>query len=187
MMRINSVITYVCMVLLLSCQSEGAPFLDHFAEKGSVKEENLYAKEISADDLQLLTSTNEVNEPIFNVGHKYYYGYKAKLDEDHYLVSFRNTYQPTYRFTHVLYNWADIYLCIYNKAENRVVSKLRISSSDPVLSFCKEEGREYIITSYYTKFDCADPDCHTIKMSAKNTDVSRYTITRNRFKKITNG
>ncbi|MDJ1482263.1 hypothetical protein QNI16_17290 [Cytophagaceae bacterium YF14B1] len=169
---------------LISCKKTDPAFLKHFTERGEkTKSAFFYTKQINKQDLEIVMATNEVNEPLYNVNHRYFYGYKEKLNDRHYLISFMDFYMASYRFTNFLINWRDVYLCIYDVKENQVVSKLRIASADPVLSFYKEDNHTYTISSVYRKPFCEDEMCNKIDID-KDTAVYTYRIINNRFQLI---
>lgn len=174
---------FIFVVLLISCKSQGSSFLDNFTAHDKINSDFRYEKQISQQDLAILMATNEANEAVLTMEHKYYYGYKKKLNDNHYLISFASTYRPTYRFTNVLSFWQDVFICIYDKSENKVISKLRIKSADPIFSSYTEENGVYTITSRYITYECGDADCTKLK-SKSNTVVQRYKLSDNKFQQI---
>ncbi|MDJ1466931.1 hypothetical protein [Xanthocytophaga flava] len=182
----RSTLFLLLFIVLVSCKQALPSILDKFIEtkdKMAVPFPN--TNPISEQDLDLLMATNEVNEPVYNVAHHYFYGYKKKLNEQFYLLSIKDTYMPTYRFTNYLTNWEDVYLCIYDVSENKVVSKLRIKSSDPIATFCEEENNIYTLTSDYGLFLCGGLDCEHIERERKRV-THTYKIIDNHFRLVDN-
>lgn len=174
-------------ILLSGCKKEESVFLTHFAEKGKEKtKEGVYPKEINKQDLAILMATNEVNVPVVNIRNKYFYGYKEKLNDRYYLVEYANSYVPPPIFTHLLGAGRDIYLCIYDVEENKIISKLRIASDAPIQSLTYEEkGYVYTITSIYTEDRCKGEDCATV-VTERIKVTHTYKIIENRFQLVDN-
>jgi len=169
----------VASILTLFTGCAGEPdFLKKFT--GASVKKKLYTEKIIHQDLNILMATNEVNGPVFNVDHTYYYGFYKKLEHGHYLVSYRDSNSPAYRFTNSLIGWNDIYYCIYNSTNNSIVSKLKVQSTDPVLSNFEEKDGIYTIKSRYFKFIPKEGPCNTIVIQ-KDSAISKYRIKDNRF------
>ncbi|WP_237421149.1 hypothetical protein [Flavobacterium sp. Sd200] len=126
-------------------------------------------------------ATNEVNQPIFNINHTYYYGFQKKLNDSHYLISYQDRYSAAYSYKNRLLGWKDIYYCIYNSTANTVVSKLRVQSSDPILSYCEEKDGIYTIRSRYFKFIPEENTPSHNMETKRDSTVSKYRIRNNRF------
>ncbi|WP_264566394.1 hypothetical protein [Flavobacterium sp. N3904] len=159
-------------------------FLKHFTYKN--KYENLsidqLKKQINETDLFTLNKSEAMNEFVFNDDKKYYYGYKSKLTQDTYLISYGVTYNPLYTGTFRLINWSDTYLCIYQNG-NGVVSKIKTASSDPLLSGCKEKNGIYTITSFNSVFKIDDSVGYR-KYFRTDSIIAKYKIENNRFVEI---
>ncbi|KOS08122.1 hypothetical protein AM493_20275 [Flavobacterium akiainvivens] len=166
--------------LLVCCSGEPA-FLKKFTPR-DVKRK-LYTEKITPADLDILLATNEVNQPVFNKNHEYYYGFYKPLGNNHYLISYKDTYTPAYRFTHFLIGWADVYYCIYNAGTNTVVSKLKVQSSDPVHNHFEEKNGVYTIKSYYHNFNYIDRPCNDIVLK-NDSLIMLYKIQDNRFVQV---
>ena len=178
-------------IMFFSCSKQEPAFLSNFTsnftEFKNVDWKRIYTKPIEPKDLEILLATNEVNEPLDNVDHKYFYGYKKKLDENHYLISFIDTYHPTYGNTNRMGHWEDEFLCIYEQDENKIISKLKIASADPIFSDFKISNGIYTVTTEYFKYvkkECADdPYCRDYERVGK-TVVHQYKIIDNHFRCI---
>ena len=137
---------YIQLILILiSCSENQSDFLEKF----NPNENDKYVNTIDSTSLKILTATNEVNTSVYNVNHKYYYGYKRKIDNNLYVVSYMDIYTPLNHDTNRLLGWYDIFECIYDSKRDIVTSKLRIWSSEPILSTCKIINKTYIITSLF--------------------------------------
>lgn len=173
----------ILVFLCIACSKQENDFLNKFVN--SETDKNLYKKTISATDIDILMATNEINPSNFNAEHKYYYGFKEKLDNENFLISYIDTYIPHYRFTNKLIGWEDEFYCIYNAKKNQVVSKLKVSSSDPVLSYFKKTGNQYIVKSSFFKFIPKESDCNYIVIQRDSSSIE-YEIQNNKFVEITN-
>jgi hypothetical protein len=171
----------ILVLFCIACSKPENDFLNKFGN--SETDKTLYKKTISATDIDILMATNEINPSNFNAEHKYYYGFKEKLDNENFLISYADTYRPHYRFTNMLIGWRDVFYCIYNVEKNQVVSKLKIVSSDPVLSFFKKTGNQYIVTSSFFKFIPKESDCYIVIQRDSSSNV--YEIQNNKFVEIT--
>lgn len=162
-------------LFLVRCDSPNSHFLSKFNNKESDK----YVVEIDTTDLSILLATNEVNQPVYNVRHKYYYGYKKKLENDLYLVSYMDSYVPLNGGTNRLLNWYDIFECIYDCQKNTVTSKLRIWSSEPILSSYSVHQGIYTIKSMYniTLYDGKSERNHTVTKYL----INKYIIKGNKY------
>lgn len=183
------IILWILLILLISCKPKEPSFLTNFIERDTWRKKGgdfRYTKQVTKQDLDLLMATNEVNVPVYNIHHKYFYVYKQKLNERYYLLSFADIYEQNYKFTHVLGGLGDdLYLCIYDLEENKVVSKLRVKSADPIVCSYTEENYTYTVTSSYFKFNCGNEDCSDITLE-DNEVTHTYKIIDNRFQLIDN-
>lgn len=104
------------------------------------------------------------------------------MNEDTYLISYGVKYTPLYTGTFKLIHWTDTYLCIYQNGKG-VVSKLKTTSSDPIMSGCKEENGIYTIKyfiSVYKVEDTAESKFYFVRDSI----IKKYTIKDNQFEEI---
>ena len=173
----------ILILLCIACSKPENDFLNKFGN--SETDKALYKKTISATDIDILMATNEINPSNFNTEHKYYYGFKEKLDNENFLISYLDTYIPHYRFTNRLIGWQDIFYCIYNVEKNQVISKLKVMSSDPVLSSFMKKGNQYIVKSFFHKFIPKESDCNYIVIENDSSSI-KYEIQNNKFVEITN-
>lgn len=139
-------------------------------------------KEINNSDLFVLNKSEALNEFVFNYDKSYYYGYKVQLTQDTYLVSYGVRYIPKYGSTFKLINWLDSYLCIYENKKG-VVSKIKTTSSDPIMSECQEKDGIYTIKSFIKVYK-SDDTPENKKYFVKDSIVTKYKIENNRFVKI---
>ncbi|AWA31086.1 hypothetical protein HYN48_13870 [Flavobacterium magnum] len=171
----------ILVLISTACSKQECDFLNKFENSETGK--TLYTKPISATNIDILMATNEINPSNFNAEHKYFYGFRKKLDNEHFLISYSDTYSPHYRFTNKLVGWEDIFYCIYNTEQKQVVSKLKVSSSDPVLSYFKKIGNRYIIKSSFFKFIPKESECNNIVIQRDSTSIE-YKIQNNKFVEI---
>nr|WP_315151774.1 hypothetical protein [uncultured Flavobacterium sp.] len=159
-------------------------FLKNFTDKDKYEYLTIdkFKKQINETDLYTLNKSEAMNESVFNDDKKYYYGYKIKLTQDTYLISYGVTYNPLYSGTFKLIDWSDTYLCIYQNG-NGVVSKIKTTSSDPIYSGCNEKNGIYTIKSYVSVFKLDDTAGYT-KYFVQDSIVTNYKIENNLFVKI---
>lgn len=169
------VILLLFAIFLVKCSSPESRFLNKF----NIKESDKYVNEIDTIDLSILLATNEVNQPVYNVRHKYFYGYKKKLEGELYLVSYMDCYVPLNAGTNRIWNWYDIFECIYDSKKNCITSKLRIWSSEPVLSFYSVNQGIYTIKSMYN-IDIYDGQSESSHNVTKKI-INRYRIRGNKY------
>jgi hypothetical protein len=172
----------VLVILACGCAKPKNNLLDSFVESETNK--TIYTKSIPKEKLEILMATNEINPSNLNVNHRYYYGFKKKLNDEHYLISYLDKYTAQYRFTNRLIGWEDKFYCIYNTERNQVISKLMVTSSDPTISFFKKQGDLYIVKSYFTKFIPKESDCNNIVIE-RDSSENTYQILHNKFVKVT--
>lgn len=166
------------IVLVGACSKPKTDFLNDFV--ASETDKTIYLKSIPKEGLDILMATNEVNASDFNSEHKYFFGFKKKLNDEHFLISYLDTYIPQYRFTNKLIGWEDEFYCIYNINRNQVVSKLKVSSSDPVLSSFTKQGNYFVVKSAFFKFIPKESECNHIEIERDSSSIS-YQIQNNRF------
>lgn len=172
-------------MLLFSCtKKDDDAFLENFIDKEKYKSNSRQIKEITGDDLYILTKSEAINEFEFQPEKKYFYGYKTKISNDCYLI----LYGCKYRIDNNFHPFAlDIagksYLGIYQKG-NGIVSKLKISSNDPVQNRYEEKDGIYTIKSVSAilKYDEQKNGYYPYK--SKDTITSKYKIENYRFVKI---
>lgn len=138
--------------------------------------------QINEADLYIVNKSEAKNEFIFNSEKKYFYGYKIKLNEDTYLISYGVKYTPLYTGTFKLIHWTDTYLCIYQRGKG-IISKLKTTSSDPIMSGCKEENGIYTIKSFMSVYKVEDT-LENKSYFATDSIVKKYTIKGNLFEEI---
>jgi len=157
-------------------------FLNKFTQEGT-KKVAPFKRKIKGTDLDKLMVKNEVNEFQFKKHLKYYYENKEKLDSRHYLLSYSQSYRPVAGIKNMLLNWKDVFHCIYDIEADKVVSKLRVSSSDPIITFCKEDNGIYDLKSYYMSFRFTEEsrDKASEIIMTKDTIREKYKIIKNRF------
>jgi hypothetical protein len=180
-MKIKYLVLFILIGLYSCKESKEDLFLKNFLDKKDFGNQNGYNKVINDNDLQILNRTDAINEFVFNTGKKNLFGYKVKLKDDFYLISYMTKYFPLYKPTFKLWNWFDIYLCIYEKNEG-VVSKIKLMSSDPILSGFKEINGVYAITSYKS-ISVYDESKDRIYYR-QDSIVTKFKIENNRFVKM---
>ncbi|WP_026715328.1 hypothetical protein [Flavobacterium daejeonense] len=180
-MKIKYLVLFIFFGFYSCNESKDELFLKKFLDKKDFSNQNGYNKVIDDDDLQILNRTDAINEFVFNTDKKNLFGYKTKLKNNFYLISYMTKYVPLYKPTFKILNWFDIYLCIYEKNEG-VVSKIKLMSSDPILSGFEEINGVYTITSYKIKSEYDDLKKRIYY--SQDSIVSKYTIENNRFVKI---
>lgn len=175
----------LCVLLALySCKdAKEDQFLNNFKDTIQVHYTSYIKnqREIKNEGLHILNKTDAINEFVYNKRKKYYYGYKTKISDDHYLLSYYVTYFPAYKHTNRLVNWEDSYLCVFEK-KNGVVSKIKIASSDPILAGCKEKEGIYTVYSYMSQFKYTEEDDQPYFY--RDSIISKYKIENNRFVEI---
>jgi hypothetical protein len=172
-------------ILFCNCtDTKEDEFLKNFNDKDKYEYLTFYQlkKRINKTDLYTLNKSEALNEFVFNNAKKYYYGYKTKLTQDTYLISYGVTYNPLYGATFMLIDWYDTYLCIYQNG-NGVVSKIKTTSSDPIYSGCREKKGIYTIYSYKSVFKL-DNTAEYTKYFVQDSIITKYKIENNRFVKI---
>jgi len=181
-MRKISLILYTILVLCSCKDTKEEQFLNNFKDTLQVHYTSYIKnqREIKNEDLQFLNKTDAINEFVYNKDKKYYYGYKTKISDDHYLLSYYVTYFPFYRPTNRLINWEDSYLCVFEK-RNGVVSKIRISSSDPILSGFRENEGVYSVNTYMRQFKYTEEGKPHFY---RDSIITKYKIENNRFVEI---
>lgn len=153
-------------------------FLKNFLDNKEFCNPNGYKKVINDDDLQILNKTDAINEFVFNTDKKNLFGYKVKHKDDFYLISYMTKYTPFYKPAFKIWNWYDIYLCIYEKNKG-VISKIKIISSEPIRSKFKENKGYYTITSYKLKSEFNEL---TKRIDySQDSIVTKFKIENNRF------
>lgn len=141
------------VLLLSSCSSGNQNFISKFKKIEILDSLGFFSEEtILNEDLDILEKTNEVNGFVFNSKVKNYYGSSFKLNKDHFILSYKKTYSPMYNPSFSMFKGKDVFLCIYNIRKNEVVSKLKISSSDPIFSNFKYSSEVFSIKSYYRNY-----------------------------------
>nr|WP_315159438.1 hypothetical protein [uncultured Flavobacterium sp.] len=177
--------TILIAFLFYSCEdNKEDKFLKNFKNKDKYEYLTVdkLQKQINEIDLFTLNNSEAVNEFVFNDDKKYYYGYKIKLTQDTYLISYGVTYNPRYSGTFKLIHWFDTYLCLYQNGSG-VVSKIKTTSSDPIYSGCFEKNGIYTIKSYISIFKLDDTAGYT-KYFVHDSITTSYKIESNRFVKI---
>jgi len=169
------------LIIICACSKPKNNFLNDFVE--SETDKKIYLKSIPKEGLDILMATNEINPSNLNTEHKYFFGFKKKLNENHYLISYLDKYRPQYQFTNLLIGWSDEFYCIYNIDKNQVISKLKVSSSDPIFSNFKKQGDNYIVNSKFFKFIPKESECNDIVIQRDSTSIT-YQIRNNKFVEI---
>lgn len=178
--------TYIIVILSLlfyNCSDSNEEiFLKNFIDKEKIKSNFNYKKEISKTDLYILNKSEAINE--FGTGCKYYYGYKTKMSNDCYIIFYSTQYPIDNNYHPFAMGLATKgYLCIYQKGIG-VVSKLKISSNDPILSRYSEKKNIYIIKSISSLLKYDEDKNGFYPYIEKDTIISKYKIESNRFVKI---
>ncbi len=178
----NYIILFI--LLLFSCGNKNISFIEKFENK----QNKIYSKKISKEDLEILLATNEVNQVDFKKEQNYYYGFKKRLNKNHYLLSYKETYISTKKINNVLLNWSDTYYCIYNIKTHKVNSKLRIYSSDPFLTYTIEEKGKYIVKTFFWDFLIKENEFNNSNeiIMEKDSLIETYKIINNKFKLVKN-
>ena len=182
-MRKISSILYILLALYSCKDTKEDQFLNNFKDTIQVHYTSYIKnqREIKNEDLHILNKTDAINEFVYNKNKKYYYGYKTKISDDHYLLSYYVTYFPFYRPVNRLTNWEDSYLCVFEK-RNGVVSKIKITSSDPILSGFKEKHGVYTVNSYKNQLKYKEDEDQPYFYF--DSIISKYKIENNRFVEI---
>ncbi len=170
-------------IIFFSCNTINKDFLIQFKKVNSVEELNSFSdKKIPNVNLNILEKTNEVNSFVFNINTEYYFGNQYKLNDDFIILSYKKIYRPIYKPVFNMINWNDVFLCIYSLKKNEVVSKLKISSSDPMYSKYKYSSETFNIKSFYFSYRYNEENNSSIFVS--DSIEERYKVVENRFVKI---
>lgn len=173
-------------VLFYSCgDSKEEKFLKNFIDKEKYNPTySSQMKEINNEDLYFLNKAEAINEFELETGKKYYYGYKTKINNDCYLLSYGYQYHIDNNFhPFALGITGKSYVGIYQKG-NGIISKLKVATGDPTLSWFKEKAGIYTIKSIlaYLKYD--EQKNGYFPYREKDTIISKYKIENDRFVKI---
>lgn len=182
-MKTKNIIILIVLSFLSCESSKEDKFLENFKynDCNKILLFNQLKEQINEKDLQSLNKSEAINEFVFNTNKKYYYGYKTKLSEKLYLISYGIKYLPRNNPNFYLTNWYDTYLCIYQKGIG-VVSKIKMSSDEPILSRCKEDKGIYTIKSYMYVYKVEDTN-ENKSYFIKDSITTKYKIENNQFVK----
>ena len=173
-------------ILFCNCtDTKEETFLKNFPDKKKYESNiNRKPKEITNDDLYFLNKSEAINEFEFESGKKYFYGHKTKISNDFYLISYGIAYHIDNNFHPFALGIAGrSYLCIYQKG-NGIVSKLKISTNDPIQKRYKEKAGIYTIETVSTILKYDELKDGFFPYRVKDTIISKYKIENNRFIKI---
>ena len=178
-------IIILIVILFYSCsESREEKFLKNFIDKEKYNPISSGMKEINNEDLYFLNKAEAINEFKLENGKKYSYGYKTKISNDCYLLSYGYQYHIDNNFhPFALGITGKSYLVIYKKG-NGVISKLKVSSGDPVLSWFEEKAGIYTIKSISAYFKYDEIKREFFPFREKDTIISKYKIEDNRFVEI---
>ena len=171
------------MVLFLSCDKTNNVFLDKFKNTNDIlNPKGSYSELITNEDLVIFQAGLIVNDFVVNTNQKYYYGFKKKLDSNHYLITYCVKYTPLYKPTYQLFNWHDDILCVYDMRNDRIVSKLKIRTSDPVLSKTHVKENIYFVKSLYRRYKYSELDDRAFFEA--DSLLNKYKIENNEFVEV---
>ena len=168
------------MVMFFSCDNSNTVFLGKFTDTADIlKTKDGYTKLVKNEDLVILQECLIVNSFVVNSNQKFYYGFKKKLNSKYYLITYCVKYIPLYKPTFNLWNWHDDFLCLYDVDNNKIVSKLKIHSSDPVVSRTKLEKDIYIVKSLYRRYKYNEVEDKAF--FEIDSLINKYKIENNKF------
>ncbi|WP_264566393.1 hypothetical protein [Flavobacterium sp. N3904] len=173
-------------ILFCNCtNTKEETFLENFPDKEEYESNsNRKPKEITSDDLYFLNRSEAINEFESEIGKNYYYGYKTKTSNDCYLILYGYTYRIDNNYHPFALGFAGkSYLCIYQKG-NGIVSKLKISTNDPIQNTYEEKTNIYTIKTVSAILKYDELKNGFFPYRSKDTIVSKYKIENNRFVKI---
>ena len=171
------------MALFFSCDKTNTALLDKFTNTDDVLQmQGGYSKLVTNEDLAILKDTLVVNDFLVNSNQKYYYGFKKQLDSNHYLITYSVKYVPLYKPTFRLVGWYDDLLCIYDVKNNKIVSKLKIRTSDPILSSTLFRKDIYEVKSFYKRYKYIETEDRSI--FENDSLFNKYKIENNKFVEV---
>lgn len=176
----------IFIFIIVSCSNKKDDvFLNEFVTKTDFDASYFNRKsEIEKSELDRLVKTDEVNKFVFNRDIKYHYGYKIKLDDNHYLLNYSTSYRPIYRPNFSIHGWVDSFLCIYDVQSKSVISKIRVCSTDPIISGCEKVGDTYVVNSLIKSYRPNEDGSEKVFVELKN--LSKYKIVNYRFEEVSN-
>lgn len=178
-------IIFLFSILFYNCSNtKEEDFLENFKEVEKIDYSSNIGlkKQIINDDLYILTKSEAINEFEFDTDKKYYYGCKTKISDDCYLLTYTLGYRLLYNRPFSLDNGYRVYWCLYQKGIG-LVSKIKMSSNDPILSDYKEKNGVYTIKSFISVLKSEDTPENKIYF-VRDSIVTQYKIENNRFVKI---
>lgn len=176
------------LMLFINCNhySGEENFLNNFKEEDEYRKDILQGriKEISDEDLYILNKTEAVNEFEFDTDKSYSYGFKKKMKNDSYLLSYNLSYRLLYNQPFAIDYGRREYWCIYQKGKG-VLSKIKFSANDPILIYPEYRNGVLTITSKILIYKYKETK-EGGNLICPQTDslVSKYKIENNRFLKI---
>lgn len=175
----------IIVILFYSCSdSREENFLKNFIDKEKYNPISYGMKEITREDLYFLNKAEAINEFELETMKKYSYGYKTKISNNSYLLFYGYQYHIDNNFhPFAMGITGKSYIVIYQKG-NGIISKLKVGTGDPTLSWFEEKTGIYTIRSIsaYLKYDELKDGFFPYR--EKDTIISKYKIENNRFVEI---
>lgn len=174
-------------ILFYNCgDSKEERFLDNFKKESEYRKDVLkgHTKTIIDEDLYILNKTEAINEFEFDTDKSYSYGYKAKINNDSYLLTYHLYYKLLYNHPFSINYGRREYWCIYQKGVG-IVSKIKFSANDPIEIYPEyKNGILTTISSIMVYRYQETKEGSNLIYPEKDTLLSKYKIEKNKFIKI---
>ncbi|MEO8253695.1 MAG: hypothetical protein ABI554_04850 [Flavobacterium sp.] len=185
-MKLKYIIILFPISFLNCSDSKEEHFLNNFKVESEYRNDLLHGKTkaINDTDLYILNKTEAINEFEFDIDKSYSYGYKTKINNDCYLLSYNLSYKLKYNQPFTMDYGRREYWCIYQKGIG-IVSKIKYSANDPIeISHEYKNGVLTTISNIIVYRYKETKEGNNIISPEKNSLISKYAIKNNRFVKL---
>jgi len=180
---------YFIVILILffsSChKTEEDKFLNSFKDEKEYRKIVLagLTEKISEEHLDILNKTDAINEFEFNKNKRYIYGYKSKLNNNTYLLSYTLFYDLPYEVPSIIVAGQKEYWCIYQIGTG-VISKIKFFANYPIPSYPEKKNGIITIVSKRPVYIYKETVSGNLIREERETNISKYKIENNRFVEI---
>lgn len=179
-------LSLIFIILFYNCtDSNEEQFLNNFKEEKEYRKDVVQGrtKQISSNDLYILSKTEAINEFEFDREKIYFYGYKSKLNSDSYLLTYNVYYVIPGGEAGSFGGGGREYLCIYQKGIG-IVSKIKIFSKGSIYIYPEVKNGIYSTISNTIVYKFKETKEGNLIYQEQKELISKYKIENNRFVKL---